>query len=30
MAHSVKSGDCGDLIIDDSSKEAAEKLYIYG
>ena len=25
MAHSVKSGDCGDLIIDDSSKAAAEK-----
>lgn len=25
MAHSVKSGDCGDLIIDASSKEAAEK-----
>lgn len=25
MAHSVKSGDCGDLIIDDSSKAAAEE-----
>ena len=25
MAHSVKSGDCGDLIIDDSSKAAAGK-----